>query len=309
MLSALPLVVAPYSPSPSSFFNARSRSHAALSLGSFGANCTPASEYTGLYPEPYGSSSTSKLAFTSLAATYSLPSSPVGITQDPYEDSLTRFHLARLEQFATCSSFNSLSIIAFETLASLCEIRAIRRAMGIFERGRESEGRKLAWYISCVFPIDDSGQARFPDPICGKEEGMDRLMRVIFGKLVLEFVEAGEGEMVATPGGIGINCTHPLQLGAIIKSLSHSLSTFVTEGKKEEKWIIIYPDGGAVYDVNLRAWSSNALSEQTWAEEVVQSVRVAREGKWGGVIVGGCCKAGPGAIAALRRGCEKEKWL
>lgn len=55
------------------------------------------------------------------------------------------------------------------------------------------------------------------------------------------------------------------------------------------------------------------MDESRWATLNTQTVKTAlakttSDGLplFGGIIVGGCCKAGPGAIKALRTECEKE---
>lgn len=55
------------------------------------------------------------------------------------------------------------------------------------------------------------------------------------------------------------------------------------------------------------------MDEDRWATLNTQTVKNALSKTtsgglplFGGIIVGGCCKAGPGAIRALRAKCEKE---
>lgn len=129
MISAIPIVTKTYScPHPSPI-------HSCLSLGPFGAQCSPGQEYGGLYPPPFGISSPSKLAYSPLAG-LAAPLDLFSVIQstNPEEDHLTAFHLERLLQFSKSEAFEKLSIIGFETVPVLEEVRAIRRAMGLFEK-------------------------------------------------------------------------------------------------------------------------------------------------------------------------------
>lgn len=68
------------------------------------------------------------------------------------------------------------------------------------------------------------------------------------------------------------------------------------------------------YAVVTRTWSTpTGMSTPLWAQLNTSTVKAALAHSteagasvWGGVIAGGCCKAGPEAIKALREECVKE---
>lgn len=66
------------------------------------------------------------------------------------------------------------------------------------------------------------------------------------------------------------------------------------------------------------------MNEQKWASILAESVSLALDYKmitkngqkvgkeeflYGGIFVGGCCKAGPGAIRELRKKCIERGWI
>ncbi|SGY48973.1 BQ5605_C001g00721 [Microbotryum silenes-dioicae] len=309
MLSALKCIT---STSPevrsTSSFSSTSRGHfPVLSLGPFGAVCYPGQEYAGLYPSPFGSRGTpAKIAYDVEAIT--LPSVPV--THDPEEDNLTAFHLRRLNDFVEAKEWNRMKLIAFETIPVVKEARATRRAMQIFNgRIAGNDGRskaRLPFYISFVFPLDGQGRIRYPDAgMVGSslDEQMELLVEAVFGDR--------EGEEVAD--GFGINCSNPTRIEEVLQSLHKAMKASSDVAKRTEKpWLVLYPDGGAVYDVFTKTWSNPlGLTVEQWASLLVENVESSLaiqskrmgsrgdEALWGGVIAGGCCKAGPEAIRAL----------
>ena len=307
MISAIPLLTDITTASPaSSTFPQRRKPLAALALGPYGALLSPGQEYEGRYPLPFGESSPSRPAYSSAAfKAVPLPLDRVGTTVDPYEDHLAAFHLGRLDDFAQSPSFDQLGMIAFETVPMLREARAIRRAMGVFDEARGMQERK-PFYISYVFRGKDvDGAVRYPD---SRESGYD------FGVVVEHIVEATFGKLESTsaqPGGIGINCTSPYHLPIIITELSHALSSRKTNPSCEKPYLILYPDGGEVYDTITRTWNDTTGSTpKSWAEGVTSSVRLAvRSGSFAGVIVGGCCCAGMDSIRELRMACARAGFV
>lgn len=308
MISAIPLLTnITAAPSTTTAFTRRRQPIAALALGPYGALLTPGQEYEGKYLSPFGESSPSVPAYSSIAFdAIPLPLARVGTTKDPFEDHLAAFHLGRLDDFAHSSSFDELGMIAFETVPRLRETRAIRRAMGVFDASRREESRK-PFYISYVFRAGEAeGSVRYPDVA---EKGTD------FARVVEHLIEATFGEMEttsATPGGIGINCTSPIHLPLIIDELSRALKAFLSVTNTTEKpYLILYPDGGELYDTTSRTWINTlGLTPESWAVEVTKSVRLAL-GKetFGGVIVGGCCGAGMESIRELRRECIRAGFV
>jgi homocysteine S-methyltransferase len=222
MTAALPIITSPYVPSASTSFLPRFPTRSALSLGPLGAQLTPAQEYQGLYPPPFGPASTSAIAYSTAAASMvDLPLARV-CTGDPTpEDYLAAWHLSRLEQFATSPTFDDLSMIAFETVPNMSETRAIRRAMALFEVGRRAAGKDdKPFYISYVFPMNDAGQPAIPD-IVYRSLPLQQMAEVIIAATF------GPSDDSTTPGGIGINCTNPLLLDPIISGLAAALESYV----------------------------------------------------------------------------------
>ncbi|KAM0750631.1 Homocysteine S-methyltransferase [Meredithblackwellia eburnea MCA 4105] len=287
-----------------------------LALGPFGAICSPGQEYAGQYPAPYGKGTVAKASFTAEALNRTLSHLPsahaVPASADPTEDSLVLFHLDRLVHLSESPEFNSLDIYAFETIPIVREARAIRRAVSLFESLNPSRPRK-PFYLSFVFPVspegDFKGKARLQDPDLqhlGQQDLVAAILEATFSPSL-----AG-----ARPDGIGINCTNPLHIQEVVESLATQLSqgTLATPAP----WFILYPDGGAVYDVVTKTWSNpEGLDDDEWAHLVANGVEQCLESTlpggvvptFAGVLAGGCCKAGPSAIKALRRTCVDRKLL
>lgn len=89
---------------------------------------------------------------------------------------------------------------------------------------------------------------------------------------------AGIDSLVA----IGVNCTAPRHVGALIEQVAGAT----------DLPIAAYPNSGEGYDRARQAWTGSA---EAWLEEVPAWVRA------GAVILGGCCRVGPGEIRGLRR--------
>lgn len=237
----------------------------ALSLGPFGATLVPAREFDGLYPPPYG---------PSLAVNAFSPGE-----EDKEEQSiqaLAQFHLTRLLVFANDSpTWNQINCIAFETVPLLREITAIRRAVRALYEQTPNVERK-PWWISTVYP-----DGRFP-------QGGD--ISQVVDALTKE--EGGE-----RPGGLGVNCTSTDVLPSVLSELTRYLPANL------KPWLVVYPNGGDVYDPVARLWTAGTGAKgETWAAEVAQIVGTYTGGaRWGGVVVGGCCRTGPEEISALAK--------
>lgn len=200
-------------------------------------SCGTGQEYGGLYPAPFGpSNSPSVISYNPSAASAApLPSSRISPSSDPAEDTLAAWHLRRLEDFALSPSFESLSISAFETIPVLREARAIRRAVTVFNAGRPSAPPK-PFYLSYVFPVNKDGEARFPDAEYTRlspEEMADKIVEATFGLLEDKF---------ARPQAIGVNCTSPLHLLSVVRSLSEAIARAppIEDGAP---WLVICESG------------------------------------------------------------------
>ena len=85
---------------------------------------------------------------------------------------------------------------------------------------------------------------------------------------------------------VGVNCVAPAHVGELIGRIRTATDLPV----------IVYPNSGEVYDAGTGEWS--------WAEASAPFDLAARAPDWiarGAVGVGGCCRAGPDRIRALRR--------
>jgi len=84
---------------------------------------------------------------------------------------------------------------------------------------------------------------------------------------------------------IGVNCTSPEFISALIRSI---------KTKSGNKKIVVYPNSGATYHAESKTWSS--LSDLYSCELMVK--------EWmdlGADIIGGCCGIGPQQIKAMRK--------
>ncbi|EKC98942.1 homocysteine S-methyltransferase [Trichosporon asahii var. asahii CBS 8904] len=104
----------------------------------------------------------------------------------------------------------------------------------------------------------------------------------------------GGGPDYATPDGVGVNCTNPSYLPAILDDIEARIPASV----RAKTTLVVYPDGGCVYDPLTKNWTEKTGTPNEWARGVLD---VLRGREWKGIIVGGCCKTGPEEIAALRK--------
>ncbi|GAA5986210.1 hypothetical protein JCM11641_002890 [Rhodosporidiobolus odoratus] len=328
MLSALPVATSCCS---SKQTPTQLQAHAALSLGPFGASLQPGQEYGGLYPAPFCAPDAPESPSRSTCADAALAAVPLTTELDllrsasassgqevpEHELHLAAWHLQRLMHFSASPSLDDLALLAFETVPVLAEARAIRRAMAVFNSSRAQDGKAAKpFYISFVFPRSQkNGEegVRFPDPtpaIAALPTLKDQASAIIAAALA----EEDEEEGLARPAGLGFNCTSPLHASTVVSALSNAVSeqSSASSSSAEKKpWLILYPDGGATYDVQTRSWHTpEGLTDDAWANKVANAVQVGREsGAWSGTLVGGCCKAGPKTIGALKEEVERRGWL
>ncbi|KAI1359153.1 Homocysteine S-methyltransferase [Xylaria arbuscula] len=241
----------------------------ALSIGSYGAIMTPSQEYTGRYDDNHNSI-----------------------------DTLYRWYADRMSLFTSVPRLDSrVDFIAFETVPRLDEILAIRRlTTPLSSQSADAAASgpllgRLPYWISCVFP----GNARaLPDG--------SSISQAIRALLSLEHSQD-------PPWGIGINCTKIAELPNLVKEYERSVR-LLEEEDQLRSWptLILYPDGtdGEVYDTATKTWKMpTGLTEtnhgRSWEKQLAHIVTEARKrGCWRSIVVGGCCKTGPGAISNLR---------
>lgn len=282
----------------------------ALSLGPYGATLSPAAEFSGIYPPPYGPSQPGTLfAFDS--------TSGIAQKEQEAEDALVEFHLNRLRVFASSkATWDAIDIIAFETVPLLREARAIRRAMSLLASSNASL-RIPPWWISFNFP-----NGLLPEKAA---DGSDYSARDAFRAC---FERSGDSLSSAVPSAFGINCTQVKYVAQCLSEASKALQELGANwGSQDQRLassehglrsqgnsgpaLVIYPNGGRVYDPSTMTWLPPAdvpaelkeLSEsQLWARNLVEAVLqgVPPEANWGGLVIGGCCKTEPEHLTALK---------
>ncbi|BGP14814.1 hypothetical protein JCM10213_001819 [Rhodosporidiobolus nylandii] len=314
MVSALPVASSCCAPSSASSTSPA----AALSLGPFGASLQPGQEYGGLYPAPFSPSDAPETPSKSTCPDAALAAVPLPLDAvaapglAPHEQHLAAWHLQRLQHFAQSDAFDSgIKLYAFETVPVLGEATAIRRAVAVFNAERAAAGMESKpFYISFVFPRVKQDTAeetvRFPDPTPAAAS----LSSLAAQAEAVVSAALSPADGLALPAGLGFNCTSPLHAKAVVEALTAAVQR-QQQSSAEKPWLVLYPDGGATYDVVSRSWHHPAgLTDDKWAVLVADAVRAGREaGAWGGVMAGGCCKAGPSAIKALKEEVGRRGWL
>lgn len=239
----------------------------ALSIGPFGASLFPAQEFDGYYPPPYG-----PRAFSEGGDNLNAFRRDSGGAESI--DALAQFHSERLSIFTNDrETWDTIDCIAFETVPLTREVLAIRRAVGMLRAAIKP------WWISLVFT-----NGVFPET----EEPGGRHLTVIEAA---HAVVAGDNP----PSAIGVNCTQ----ADIFPALLAEMRAAIDDKKRRELWLVLYPNGGDVYDSINRTWKGSAKGGD-WGKELAKIVQDVR-GDWGGVLVGGCCRTGPEEIQQLSK--------
>jgi homocysteine S-methyltransferase len=226
----------------------------ALSLGAYGATTIPSTEYTGKYPP-----------------------------QMEHSFALDLWHSQRIMAFeAHQKTWDSIDLVAFETLPRLDEIKSVRGAM------RRLSEQKPFW-ISCVFPNDEE---KLPD---GSE--VKQIVTAMLGRMP---VTSTTTSSPPTPMGIGMNCTKVQKLRSLVKHFEDAAGSV----DLQLPHLVIYPDGAndLTYDTTSQKWmpGNNPTVVRKWDEEMFDIVQeVENRDKWAGIIVGGCCKTKSQHIARL----------
>ncbi|KZT29094.1 Homocysteine S-methyltransferase [Neolentinus lepideus HHB14362 ss-1] len=263
----------------------------ALSLGPFGATLSPAQEFDGFYPPPYGPRAYSPNGHN--VNTFK------GANEQAREDeailALTQFHLKRLLVFAMKPDvWSSFDCLAFETVPLIHEVKAIRKAVNALYESQPGLQQK-PWWISTVWPNGHYPQSRSLDG------------RLIRPKHLVEAV-LGADDGLPCPDGFGINCTSTLFLPHVLAEAQVKVAELLSDRKP---WLVLYPNGGDIYDTITRKWivreEDKDRKDQKWVGDVVQTVRDAKSSKvWEGILAGGCCRTGPVEIQQLAEGVAPE---
>lgn len=245
----------------------------ALSIGPFGSSIYPAQEYDAFYPPPYGPKAFSKSEENCNA----FGDSDVAAAVQSINE-LAQFHLERLLIFARHSTtWANIDCIAFETVPLAREVRAIRKTVGLLQSTTSAAAKP--WWISLVFPFGEFPETEKPG---GRHLSM------------AEVVHAFVGSADPVPSAIGLNCTQPSFFPALLAALCEAMGG---GGKKSGLWLVVYPNGGDIYDPVNRTWQAKDKGND-WAQELCDMTRRV-SGTWRGVLVGGCCKTGPDDIQKL----------
>lgn len=257
----------------------------ALSLGPFGATLSPAQEFDGFYPPPYGPKGYAGKQDNINAF------ERVGDADEKAEEALAQFHFERLLVFASEREvWDGIDCLAFETVPLAREIRAIRRALKMLE-DHEQVAMKPSW-ICFVFP-----DGRYPETDGPKGPPLT------VQQVVRAALEQGVGGHGRVPDAIGINCTRVEFLPELLVQLEQAVESICTDSISKP-WLVVYPNGGDVYDPVSRKWiaAEKPIKARTWARDLALVVQRAQMGKaWGGIIVGGCCRTGPLEIEEVAR--------
>lgn len=263
----------------------------AVRLTSQAVSSSPCARKTVLSLSCYGSMCTPGQEY---AGIYPPPYGPPTTAQA--EQALADWHYDRLLVFANDQdTWSRIDMVAIETLPLLSEGIAVRKAMHNLRVTLKSRGVHWwpKWWTSFVFPE-------------GKCPENASISSATIAKRILEPFDGEE-----RPTGLGINCTKLRFLPQLVAGYTQAAQQLELD---EPAWLVIYPDGGLVYDVNTRTWHAdgdkaageNADPAAVWASQLhqvtLQTLEFARDdgsSVWEKAVVGGCCKASPEYIRAL----------
>ena len=161
---------------------------------------------------------------------------------------LVDFHRQRIQVLAAAPPSQSPDIFAFETLPSLAEAEAVGQALA-------PHPELAAWFAFT----------------CGDEQ------HVAHGELLRQSAKA----VAAFPQtiAIGVNCTHPALIPALIAELREA----------SEKPIVVYPNSGEDWDARARCWTGSS-DPATYRIKAMEWLAA------GAQIIGGCCRTRPAHI-------------
>jgi len=268
----------------------------ALSLGPFGASLSPAQEFDGCYPPPFGPQKYSKGARE--VNLYKAEDQDLELASI---EALADFHLKRLRVFADDEEiWTKIDIVSFETVPLVREVVAIRLAMHRLYSQKPIPPAQKPWWISTVWPNGQSPQK----PSEGDQAATtpSDVFRAVFSQKM--YPSANSENNLASPSAVGINCTALADVVSIAGQFTEALRMCEDPGLPENPWLVMYPNGGDVYDIETQKWiATESNSKESWAQQMnnlIGSITGKNPDLWGGIIVGGCCRTGAKDIESLR---------
>ncbi len=161
---------------------------------------------------------------------------------------LVEFHADRIKILTKASEREAPDLLAFETLPSLAEAEAVGQAL--------APHPELATWFSFT---------------CRDQQ------HVAHGELLRQCAAA----VAAFPHtvAIGVNCTHPTLIPALIAELRAA----------SDKPIVVYPNSGEGWDAQARCWTGSSDPE-------AYGVKALEWLAAGAHIIGGCCRTRPAHI-------------
>jgi homocysteine S-methyltransferase len=171
---------------------------------------------------------------------------------------LVEFHRQRIDLLAAAAPAQAPDLLAFETLPSLGEAEAIGQAL-------EPHPELAAWFSFT----------------CPDRE------RVAHGELLSQCARA----VAAFPqtAAIGVNCTHPALIPALIAELRTAT----------DKPVIVYPNSGEDWDAQMRCWTGAS-------DPSAYGTQAAGWFAAGAQIIGGCCRTRPAHIRQIAEQMERR---
>ena len=163
-------------------------------------------------------------------------------------DDLVQFHAYRIEVLSGEKAHGAPDLLAFETVPSLAEAEAIGQALA-------PHPELAAWFtFTC----------------CDEQH-------VAHGELLRQCATAVAAfrQTIA----IGVNCTHPTLISALIAELRAA----------SDKPIVVYPNSGEGWDAQNRCWTGTS-------DPAAYGIKAMEWFAAGAQIIGGCCRTRPAHI-------------
>ena len=285
----------------------------ALSLAAYGASLSLPHEFDGYYPPPYGPKA------------YVYPPDLTNPNRNAFqadesaqesesEDLLTAFHLERLRAYASDKeTWREVDAIAFETIPLAREVKAIRRAVAALEDELSPEERK-PWWVCTIYPGGEIPEEH-PGGGGGRLGAKDVLAAYFDDVPTATTNRTHKGVRYAVPDAFGMNCTAMAHVASAVTAASDALAetsaTRSSFGGSEQPWLVLKPNGGQTYDMGTHEWGwyggVTRLEGDEWAKQLGGIVHsAAAKGVWGGILVGGCCKAGEEELRLLSKALQPK---